>query len=331
MAVEIVSIGSSSSGNSYIILAGSRTILLDVGLTAKKIIGALEHFDIAPEEVDAVLVTHEHVDHVKSVRAISRKCCNAVFYTSRGTYEATENFAYVPEERLRIVAAGDSVVLGDHQYDSSVDGEASGNTDNAVSIDVFPLSHDAREPLGYAVSCGGEKLAVVTDTGIITDDIYEAIKDAGKLVFESNHDEHLLMFGEYPYYVKQRIKSDLGHLSNDYAGNVLSRLLSERYENLHPETGIFSGSAHDEYIDLEADLDNEPDTDPGADCIKPGSGGNSAGDKAISIMLAHLSEHNNLPLYASQAVEAALNDSGFRRGVHYKLTIAAKETLTIMK
>ena len=163
MAVEIVSIGSSSSGNSYIILAGSRTILLDVGLTAKKIIGALEHFDIAPEEVDAVLVTHEHVDHVKSVRAISRKCCNAVFYTSRGTYEATENFAYVPEERLRIVAAGDRVVLGDHQYDRSVDGEASGNTDNAVTIGIFPLSHDAREPLGYTISTGGEKLAIVSN------------------------------------------------------------------------------------------------------------------------------------------------------------------------
>ena len=282
MAVEIVSIGSSSSGNSYIILAGSRTILLDVGLTAKKIIGALEHFDIAPEEVDAVLVTHEHVDHVKSVRAISRKCCNAVFYTSRGTYDAADNFIHVPEERVNIVAAGDRVMLGD--------------TDT-VAIDVFPLSHDAREPVGYTISYGGEKLAVVTDTGI--------------------NDEHLLMFGEYPYYVKQRIKSDHGHLSNDYAGNILSRLLSEKYENLYPETGVFSGSAHEEYIDLDADLD--ADAEAGTD------------DKAISIMLAHLSDHNNLPLYASQAVEAALKDSGFQRGVHYRLTVAAKETLTIMK
>ena len=313
MAIEVVSIGSSSSGNSYIILAGSRTILLDVGLTAKKIIGALEHFDISPEEVDAVLVTHEHVDHVKSVRAISRKCCNAVFFTSRGTYDATENFGYVPDERLRIVSAGDKVTFCD--------------PGDAVTIEVFPLSHDAREPLGYAVSCGDEKLAVVTDTGIITDEIYEVIKDAGKLVFESNHDEHLLMFGEYPYYVKQRIKSDLGHLSNDYAGSILSRLLSERYEDLHPETGIFSGSAHDEYIDLEADLDSDADDDPG----RTDSGAAGSSDKAISIMLAHLSEHNNLPLYASQAVEAALNDSGFRRGVHYRLTVAAKETLTIMK
>ena len=327
MALEVVSIGSSSSGNSYIILAGSRTILLDVGLTAKKIIGALEHFDIAPEDVDAVLVTHEHVDHVKSVRAISRKCCNAVFFTSRGTYDATENFAYVPEERLRIVGAGDKVMLSGPGDSCSEAGKTSGNTDNAVTIGIFPLSHDAREPLGYTISTGGEKLAIVTDTGIITDEIYEAIKDAGKLVFESNHDEHLLMFGEYPYYVKQRIKSDFGHLSNDYAGSVLSRLLSERYEDLHPETGIFSGSAHDEYIDLDADLDS--DTDDGSD--RNGSGGTGSGDKAISIMLAHLSEHNNLPLYASQAVEAALKDSGFRRGVHYKLTVAAKETLTIMK
>ena len=71
MAIEVISIGSSSSGNSYIILAGGRTILLDVGLTAKRILSALEHFDIQAEEIDAVLITHEHTDHVKSVRAIS--------------------------------------------------------------------------------------------------------------------------------------------------------------------------------------------------------------------------------------------------------------------
>ena len=161
MAIEVISIGSSSSGNSYIILAGGRTILLDVGLTAKRILSALEHFDIQPEEIDAVLITHEHTDHVKSVRAISRKCCNAMFYASRGTVNGTANFSYVPEERLRIVKAGDSMVL---RPSSGTVRPVTGN-ENDIVISVFPLSHDAREPVGYTVRCGGDKLAVVTDTG----------------------------------------------------------------------------------------------------------------------------------------------------------------------
>ena len=270
MSIELISIGSSSSGNSYIILAGGKTILLDVGLTAKKIIGALEHFDIEPAEVDAVLVTHEHVDHVKSVRAIGRKCCNALFYSSLGTYNGTPNFCHVPDERVRIIEAGDDFALDE------------------VSLHVFPLSHDAREPVGYTIATGGEKLAIVTDTGIITEDIYEAISDADKLVFESNHDEHLLMYGEYPYYVKKRIKSDLGHLSNDYAAGVLARILEEKRRK----------------------------TDEA---------------RVPSILLAHLSDHNNLPLLARQAVEKELSDHGFERGIHYNLGIAAKETLTILK
>lgn len=318
MSIEVVSIGSGSSGNSYIIMAGGRVILLDVGLAAKRITGALEHLDILPEEVDAVLVTHEHIDHVKSVRAISRKCCNAVFYTSRGTYEATENFRYVPEERLRIVRAGQSVVL---RHDAPCAyGRAAASERQDVIISTFPLSHDAREPLGFTVRCGSSKLAAVTDTGTITEEIFTAIGDADKLLFESNHDEHLLMFGDYPYPLKQRIKSDLGHLSNDYAGIILARLLSARYEKLHPGAGVYADAARTEYIDLEDDLEYDP-----------GSSETAADQNAVSVMLAHLSEHNNLPLYASQAVESALNESGFRRGVHYRLTVAARETLTVMK
>ena len=319
MAIEVISIGSSSSGNSYIIMAGSRTILLDVGLTAKRILGALEHFDIDPETIDAVLITHEHTDHSKSVRAISRKCPNAVFYASRGTIAGTGNFIYVPEERVKVVKAGDSFVV----RPAGRDGEdvAGDSAQPDVIVSVFPLSHDAREPVGFTVRCGRDKLAAVTDTGTVTEEIFRAAADANKLIFESNHDEHLLMFGEYPYMLKQRIKSDHGHLSNDYAGAVLARLLSHYYESIHPQTGIYEGRLSDEYIDLEDDLAEE----------SAAEAAEGAGSDAVSIMLAHLSEHNNLPLYAGQAVEAALKESGFIRGKHYKLCIAAKETLTVMK
>ena len=268
MPIDIISVGSSSSGNSYIIFAEGRTLVLDVGLTAKKILGALGQFGVEPEEVDALMVTHEHVDHVRSIRAVARKCCNAAVYASRGTAEHTANFVHVPEERFIPVSAGDCVDIGN------------------VQIGVFPLSHDAAEPVGFTVSAGGEKLAVVTDTGIITDGILNAVRDADILVFEANHDEDMLMFGEYPYPVKVRIKSDHGHLSNDYAGHRLAEILGERRVR---------------------------------GCEKP-----------LRIMLAHLSFHNNAPLFARQTVEDILSAEGFKKGSDYTLEVAAKEGLTFI-
>ena len=290
MAIEVISIGSSSSGNSYIIKAGGRVILLDVGLTAKKIVGALTDNGLAPEDVDAVFVTHEHVDHVKSVRAVCRKCCNADFYATRGTIVGTANFAYVPDDRLHIVSAGDTLIIGET-------GESQPEDRKNVRVDVFEISHDAREPVSYAFTCGGEKLAVVTDTGIITDSIFEAIRDADKLVFESNHDEGLLMYGEYPYPVKMRIKSDHGHLSNKYAGETLSKLLENRKT-------MAAGMVH---------------------------GPSEAGDRSprpLEIMLAHLSFHNNAPYYARNTIVPILKENGFEMDEDYTLTIAAKDETT---
>ena len=217
--MQIISIGSSSSGNSYIIKAAGRAIILDVGLSCKAIMAALEEEQIEPADVAAVLVTHEHVDHVKSVRAVSRKCSKATFYASRGTIESAAAFSYVPEERLTFISAGETFAI-----DSADDYQGGGD----ITITAFELSHDALEPIGYTIEADGEKLSVITDTGIIKDETYEAISDSDQLVFEANHDVDMLMFGEYPYPVKVRIKGDKGHLSNDYAADALSRILSDR-------------------------------------------------------------------------------------------------------
>ena len=269
--IEIVSVGSSSSGNSYIIMTEGRTVLVDAGLPAKKIIGALEHLGTDPADVDAVLITHEHTDHVKSVRAISRKCCNAFFYASRGTVENTAGFCHVPQERVVLLSAGEIVRL---------------DNDDDMEFGAFPLSHDAAEPLGFTVTSCGEKLAIVTDTGVVSEEIYAAVRDADMLVFEANHDVDMLMFGEYPYPVKVRIKGEKGHLSNDYAGDVLAYILADR----------------------KARQAQEP----------------------LRIMLAHLSFHNNAPLFARQTVEDALVTAGFHKGEDYLLDVAAKEGITFM-
>ena len=269
--IEIVSVGSSSSGNSYIIMTESRTVLVDAGLPAKKIIAALEQLGTDPADVDAVLITHEHVDHVQSVRAISRKCCTAFFYASRGTVESTESFCHVPQERIVLLSAGEIVRI---------------DNDDDMEIAAFPLSHDAAEPLGFSVTSGGEKVAVVTDTGVVSDEIYAAVSDADQLVFEANHDVDMLMFGDYPYPVKVRIKGEKGHLSNDYAGDVLASIL----------------------LDRKARKAEGP----------------------LRIMLAHLSFHNNAPLFARQTVEDTLGAEGFHRGEDYTLEVAAREGLTFL-
>lgn len=208
--MEIISIGSSSSGNSYIIKAGSMNLLLDVGLSATKILKAMEMCDISPEELDAVLITHEHIDHVRSVRAVARKCENARFYASLGTQSGASCFSHVDVQRVVTVGRGDSVTLGD------------------VEIRCFGLSHDACEPVGYSILANGEQLTVVTDTGIVTEEIFEEMRTADILVFEANHEEELLMYGPYPYSVKLRIKSDRGHLSNVSSAETLVKLLDER-------------------------------------------------------------------------------------------------------
>ncbi|HHW95546.1 MAG TPA: MBL fold metallo-hydrolase [Mogibacterium sp.] len=277
MSVEVISAGSSSSGNSYIVKAGGKKILIDVGISAKRIISALCENLIAPENIDAVLITHEHIDHVKSLRTIARMCPNAVFFASEGTISACDKFSHVPDERCRTISSGDKV---------SFDG---------VNIKTFDLSHDANEPVGYSIVSDKEQLTLITDTGIVTEEMFEEIRTADKLVIESNHEVDMLMCGNYPYLIKRRIKGDYGHLSNESCGKAICRMLIER-----------NGISVKKTTDGEAD--------------------NIASNTKIpSIMLAHLSENNNAPFYARQTVECILKDEGFIKGRDYSLTVATKE------
>ena len=212
--MEVISVGSSSSGNSYIITTENSTVIIDVGLPAKRIITTLHQIGRSPEDVEAILITHEHVDHVRSVRAMGRQCPNALFYASKGTVENTDAFQYIDNERIIIVTAGEEIGMS----------EAIANT--------FPLSHDAVEPIGYTISADDIIVSVVTDCGVITDDIYNAVKSSDIILLEANHDENMLIYGEYPYSLKVRIKSDYGHLSNSCAGDALTRILDDRKKEM---------------------------------------------------------------------------------------------------
>lgn len=210
MGIELASVGSSSSGNSYIIRGEDTVVILDVGLSGKKIREGLHATGLKPADVDAILITHEHIDHIKSIRLMAKECRNAEIITSEGTYRACENMRHIDSERVTFVRGGDRLQVG------------------GLDISVFSLSHDAAEPVGYALSCGEDKLVVVTDTGMVTEEIRRELVGATKLVFESNYEENLLLMGPYPYNVKRRILGDFGHLSNVIAGNMLSEVIGRQ-------------------------------------------------------------------------------------------------------
>ena len=207
MALNVISIGSSSSGKSYLIQSEFSNIILDVGLSAKRIRAGLEFAYLRPENIDAILITHEHVDHVGAIRAVAKDCDNATVYASIGTVANCEKFKHVDPARLCYVKAGEKLEIGN------------------IKVGIFRLSHDAAEPVGYFFTDGEDRLIVATDTGQVTPEIFEKMENSNMLLIEANYEEQLLMLGPYPYSVKRRILSDLGHLSNVSTAKAITELV----------------------------------------------------------------------------------------------------------
>ena len=210
MGLKLFSIGSSSSGNSYLIQSEGTALLLDAGLSGKAIRAGISEAGLSTSDIQGILLTHEHCDHDKSAHVIAKHCADASVYASGGTIRSSASLGKLPDERLEVVQKGQTFDIGD------------------IRVKVFALSHDASEPVSYMFTSGSDTLAVVTDSGIVTEEIYGEMLAANKLVFESNHEEDLLMFGPYPYQLKRRILSYIGHLSNKTSGTVLARYLEDK-------------------------------------------------------------------------------------------------------
>ncbi len=207
MKLSFCSFSSGSSGNCYFVKTETTALLVDAGISGRKILKGLSQVGVLPEEVSGILVTHEHIDHVKSVRILSKKLTEADFFASRGTWEQISDS--VPESRRKIAAAGESFLIGD------------------IRVTPFRLSHDAAEPIGYSFEAGGRGISIVTDTGCITEEIHQAVRFADLLVLEANHDVQMLEFCRYPYSVKRRILGEFGHLSNEAAAEEICRICAE--------------------------------------------------------------------------------------------------------
>ncbi len=187
---------SSSSGNSTYIGYSNSGILIDAGTSAKRLTAALAEINIAPESISAILVTHEHSDHIGALRVFASRYDIPVI-AAKGTLEALDEAGH-----LRGVK---SLELPDGKFEIA-----------DMEISCFKTSHDSAQSRGYTVTLPDERrISIVTDTGYITDDILEKATGSDLILLESNYDKNMLENGPYPYCLKQRILSKKGHLSND--------------------------------------------------------------------------------------------------------------------
>lgn len=194
--LELCTLASGSSGNSLLVTDGRTHVLVDAGISCRRICTGLKELGVEPTELAGVLITHEHSDHISGLTTLTKQLRLPV-YASPGTgRQLCYRIAFL-EELLRPVAPGEGFSVG------------------GLAIESFPTSHDAAESVGYALSAGGRKAAVVTDLGYVTGAVLRGIQGADLLVAEANHDVEWVQSGPYPYHLKARILGDRGHLSNE--------------------------------------------------------------------------------------------------------------------
>lgn len=216
MYINFKPLASSSKGNSTFISTRETSILIDAGLTCKKIIELLETINIDASTLDGIFITHEHSDHTKGIGVLSRKYNIPIYATSK-TIKAILNddkIGDIDKRNLNIVYPFEKCVVND------------------LCITPFDIPHDAAQPVGYVLQSSGFNIGVATDFGHVTEDIKLMLKDLDILLLESNYDEVMLKHGSYSYPLKQRIKSNVGHLSNIDAGNLLCELHSKRLKHV---------------------------------------------------------------------------------------------------
>ena len=207
--VRLCTLSSGSSGNAVLFEADGTKILIDCGITGKAASDRLSSIGVDPAELSALVVTHEHIDHIRGVGVLSRRFGLPV-YASVGTWNGMiSTIGDIPHEHIHYIAA-----------------DVPFSVDNAI-IFPFATSHDTSESLGFTLSDGQKSASVATDLGIVDKYVYDRIRSSELLVLEANHDEQMLMNGPYPYNLKQRILSDRGHISNRVCGALCARLLSE--------------------------------------------------------------------------------------------------------
>jgi phosphoribosyl 1,2-cyclic phosphodiesterase len=207
-SIELVvsSLGSGSNGNAFLIEYADQRVLVDAGVPIRTLTSCLRLRGIEPAQLTAALISHEHSDHVKALPSLLGRAVFPVFAT-KGTHAAVPN---VPNRMRNIIRAEDEFSIGD------------------LKITPIPVTHDAREPVGFYIEADGVSLAIMSDLGEVRDINAEYASRANHLIIESNYDEAMLRTGPYPAYLKKRIRSSDGHLSNDECAELLRDVVGTR-------------------------------------------------------------------------------------------------------
>ena len=208
-------LASGSSGNCTYIETGQQKILVDAGLSGKKVQGLLAQIDRKMDDVDAIFVTHEHSDHIQGVGILSRKF-NIPIYANKDTWLAMDkNIGIVKDENRRYIQPDEMLSLGD------------------IDVMTYSVSHDAISPQFYAFQKGKKQFVMLTDTGYVSQKLRSLLVNANAYLIESNHEIEMLRYGKYPWSLKQRILSDKGHLSNEDGALAMIDLIGENTSDVY--------------------------------------------------------------------------------------------------
>lgn len=206
MKVKISVLGSGSSGNCIYIKDGKTAILIDAGMSGKEIERRLKACGGYLDDISAILLTHEHIDHIHGAGILSRRC-DIPLYANNLTWQAACDKLGKIKKKNRQVFSGDFMV-GD------------------LGMEPVSISHDASDPVGYIVNVANKKIAIATDMGYMSEEIKQKLYGFDFLIIEANHDYEMLTNGSYPAYLKKRILGKKGHLSNDDTAAILPELIN---------------------------------------------------------------------------------------------------------
>lgn len=213
--IEFCSLYSGSSGNSYFINVDGTKLLLEVGKSGKKIKEGLIDIGENIEEIYGIMISHEHDDHAKSLKILSKDNTKKIILSSKTKKSLEEKLDKVEKDNFIVFKRGEKIIV-----------------EKAI-IKSFKISHDAVEPSGFSIfDKKGNKISVVTDLGEADDTVLQNLKGSKLVFIEANYDENVLKVSRYPMYLKQRIKSKYGHLSNDDTAKVVKKLINEGTEHI---------------------------------------------------------------------------------------------------
>lgn len=207
--LEFCSLYSGSSGNCLFVRSKNTKLLIDCGTSCKKICDGLASIDSSIEDIDAILVTHEHSDHVQGLGMVSKKF-NIPVYANLETWNAMQ------KQKEKIDEGNINVFKNDEDFFF-----------NDLTIHPFSTPHDAANPCGFNIHNGKRKISIATDLGHMDNEIFNQLQESSFVLLESNYDPEILKVSKYPFHLKQRIAGPHGHLSNETAGKTISALMKK--------------------------------------------------------------------------------------------------------